>query len=290
MNRPSVFLRAMRDQRWMVLGFGAGSALMAALILGIYPSYSDALEEFDIPPAMQAFIGDIDIASASGFITAEFFSWIPILLVVYAIIQGTGVLAGEESNGTLDLLLAYPISRARLFAEKAASIIVGTLVIIALILPGWLLPYSSVDIDVSLGRLIVATIAIVPLILAFGGLSLLAASVLSTRRDAASAMAALAVVSFFVNTLGQASDVLDPLRPASLFYHFHSDQIVTSGVDAVGVTVLLATAIAATGLAALMFQRRDIGVAGGAWTQQLWDALSGAGRRREPDGQAEEVG
>ena len=274
----------------MMLGFGLGSALMAALILAIYPSYSDALEDFDIPPAMQAFIGDIDIASASGFITAEFFSWIPILLVVYAIIQGTGALAGEESNGTLDLLLAYPISRTRLFVEKAASIIVGTFVIIALILPGWLLPYASVDIDVTLGRLIVATTAMVPLILAFAGLSLLAASVLSTRRDAASAMAALAVVSFFVNALGQASDVLDPLRPASLFYHFHSDQVVTSGVDAVGVAVLLATATGAASLAALMFQRRDIGVASGAWTKQLWDAFSGAGRRHEPDSQAEDAG
>ncbi len=290
MSRPSIFLRAMKDQRWMVLGFGLGSALMAALILGIYPSYSEALEDFEIPPAMQAFIGDVDIASASGFITAEFFSWIPILLVVYAIIQGTGALAGEESNGTLDLLLAQPISRGRLFLEKAASIIVGTFAIIVLILPGWLIPYGSVDIDVSLGRLIVATIAMVPLMLAFAALALLAATVVSTRRDAASAMTVLAVVSFFVNTLGQASDVLDVLRPASLFYYFHSDQVVTNGVDVAGAAVLLGTAIVATGLAALMFQRRDIGVASGAWTKQLWDALSGVGGRHEPAASPEDAG
>ena len=160
MSRPSIFLRAMKDQRWMVLGIGIGSALMAAMILAIYPSYSEALEDFDIPPAMQAFIGDIDIASASGFITAEFFSWIPILLVVYAIVQGTGALAGEESNGTLDLLLAQPISRTRLLLEKVAAIIAGTFAIIALTVPGWMIPYGSVEIDVSLGRLIVATVAI----------------------------------------------------------------------------------------------------------------------------------
>jgi hypothetical protein len=103
-------------------------------------------------------------------------------------------------------------------------------------------------------------------------------------------MAAFAVVSFFLNTLGQASDVLDLLRPLSLFYHFHSDQVVTSGADAVGTTILLGTAIVATGLAALMFQRRDIGVAGGAWTKQLWDALSSVGRRNDPDASPEEAG
>lgn len=289
MNRPSIFLRAMRDQRWMVLGFGIGGALMAALILGIYPSYSEALTDFEIPPAFQVFIGDIDIASGTGFVTAEFFSWIPILLVVYAIIQGTGALAGEESNGTLDLLLAQPISRTRLFLEKAASIIVGTLAIVALMLPGWVIPYGTVDIDVGLGRLIVATVAMTPITLAFAALALLAGTVLATRKEAAMAVAVLAVVSFFVNSIGQASDVLAPLRPASLFYHFHSDRIVATGVDLVGVSVLLGTAILATGLAAIMFQRRDIGVARGAWTKQLREALSVVGMRREPAGPPEDA-
>ena len=289
MSRPSVFLRAMRDQRWMVLGFGVGGALMAALILSIYPSYSEALKDFELPPAFEAFIGDVDIASGAGFVTAEFFSWIPMLLVVYAIIQGTGVLAGEESNGTLDLLLAQPISRTRLFLEKATSIIVGTLAIVVLMLPGWMIPYGTVDIDVGLGRLIVATLAMAPLMLAFAALALLAGAVLATRRDATMAVAVLAIVSFFVNSIGQASDVLEPLRPASLFYHFHSDRIVISGVDAVGVTVLLATAVVATGLAALMFQRRDIGVVSGGWTKQLRQALSTVGWRREPGGSPEDA-
>ena len=103
------------------------------------------------------------------------------------------------------------------------------------------------------------------------------------------AVAVLAVASFFVNSIGQASDVLEPLRPASLFYHFHSDQVVTSGVDPAGVTVLLATAVVATGLAALMFQRRDIGVASGPWTKQLRQALSTVGWRREPVGSREDA-
>ena len=146
-----------------------------------------------------------------------------------------------------------------------------------------------VDIDVGLGRLIVATLAMAPLMLAFAALALLAGAVLATRRDATMAVAVLAIVSFFVNSIGQASDVLEPLRPASLFYHFHSDRIVISGVDAVGVTVLLATAVVATGLAALMFQRRDIGVVSGGWTKQLRQALSTVGWRREPVGSREDA-
>lgn len=270
MSRPSVFLKAMRDQRWMVLGFGLGGALMAALVLGVYPSYREALALVEIPPALQALVGDVDLASAEGFVSVEFFAWMPVLLVVYAIIQGTGVLAGEESSGTLDLLLAQPISRTRLFIEKATSIVLGTLVIVLLILPGWVVTYAAADIDLALGRLMLATVAMAPLMLAFAALSLLAGSLLPTRRDATTAIVALTVISYFINSLGQAAEVLEPLRPASLFFYFRADNVLVDGVDPAGAGVLLAVALIAGGLALVAFRRRDIGVVLGG---SLWERL-----------------
>ena len=196
-----------------------------------------------------------------------------------------GVLAGEESNGTLDLLLAQPISRTRLFIEKALSIIVGTLAIVGLILPGWIIPYGATEIDVGLGRLLVATIAMAPLMLACAALSLLAGCLLPTRREAASALAAIAVVSYFISSLGQAVELLEPLRPASLFFYFRADKIVVSGVDPVGVGVLFGVAVAAGGLALALFQRRDIGVVlGQGLLERLIRLLAAAGFGAEQEG------
>ncbi len=260
MHRPNVFLKAMRDQQWMILGFGLGSALMAALVLAIYPSYSTALEHLELPPALQAIVGDVDLASATGFVSAEFFSWVPVLFVVYAIIQGTGALAGEESSGTIDLLLAQPISRARLIVEKSLAIVVGAVAIAALALPGFVIPYYLMDIEVSLGRLLAATMAMVPLTLAFAALSLLAGCMLPARRDAAATLTAVAILSYFINSLGQASEVLEPLRPASLFFYYRSERILSEGVNVVGVIVLFAVAAVALTLAGIGFQRRDMGV------------------------------
>ena len=113
MSRPNIFLKAMRDQLIMVLSFGLGSALMAAIVLGVYPSYRESLSDIEIPPALTAIFGDIDLGTANGFVTAEFFRWIPALLTVYAVIQGTGVLAADESNGPPELPLAQPTPRPR---------------------------------------------------------------------------------------------------------------------------------------------------------------------------------
>jgi hypothetical protein len=59
---------------------------MAALVVSIWPSYRTSLAVIDLPPAIEAFLGtDLWIGTAPGFISAEYFSWIPILLIVFVI-------------------------------------------------------------------------------------------------------------------------------------------------------------------------------------------------------------
>src|SRR5581483_5163390 len=123
----SVSWRSARDQRWQVIGFSAALALMAMLDMFIWPAYRDTLQNFEIPPALQAIVGvELQIGTPAGFLSAEYYSWITILLIVYVAIEGTGAIAGEESAGTMDLLLAQPVSRSRVVLEKALATVVGS--------------------------------------------------------------------------------------------------------------------------------------------------------------------
>ena len=47
---------------------------------------------------------------------------VPLLLMIAAIGAGAGAIAGEEERGTLELLLANPLSRRRLVLEKTAAV------------------------------------------------------------------------------------------------------------------------------------------------------------------------
>ena len=51
---------------------------------------------------------------------------VPLLLLIAAIGAGARATAGEEERGTLDLLLANPISRRRLVLEKLAALAAET--------------------------------------------------------------------------------------------------------------------------------------------------------------------
>ena len=114
MPRRSILWKTVVDDRLQILGYGLTLAVMAAVIVYLWPSYEDTLVTVDLPPALEALLGSsLSFATGPGFISAEFFSWIPALLLVYAIVKGTGAVAGEESAGTMDMLLAQREPRLR---------------------------------------------------------------------------------------------------------------------------------------------------------------------------------
>jgi ABC-2 type transport system permease protein len=254
-----VFQKTLRDYRWQVFWYGVGLALLGALVVYIYPSYRAQLQSFDLPEALQALIGEADYSKPAGFLTAEFFSWGPIVVLVFAIMAGTSALGGEEANGTLDLLLAQPISRRRLVLEKMAGFAASAVAIALLVNAGWLISVPFVDFDISLPTLLAATFVMVPPVLLVGALAMWASATLSNRRTATGLVTGFVVASFFGNYLAELVDVLAPLRWLS-FNHYQNTTVLTEGFNLIDAAVLLmATALFAV-LAVRAFERRDIGV------------------------------
>jgi ABC-2 type transport system permease protein len=92
----------------------------------------------------------------------------PLLLLIFAIGVGARTLAGEEREGTLELVLATPVPRWRLVPETFAALAVGTAligVVMVIVLAVGTPPFG---IDVAVGRLVQAVLSAVLLALVFG--------------------------------------------------------------------------------------------------------------------------
>jgi ABC-2 type transport system permease protein len=259
MRRPSIFFKTVWDLRWQAFWYGLGLALMAALVIYIYPDYAEQFAGFEMPEALRALIGDVDFGTPTGFVSAEFFSWIPIVLAVFAITSGSGALGGEEDNGTLDLLLAQPITRRRVAVEKLVGLFVATLLLVAITYVGWLISVPFVDIEVSLSDLALATANLVPLTLVLQALACLATVSLSSRGVATGAITAFAVASYFINYLATLVDSLEPFRVLSVFYHYHGVDVLDSGLHWSGLALLVVLYAAFAALSVFAFERREIG-------------------------------
>ena len=131
--------KTLYDRRWFVLGWLLSLAFMAWFVGIFYETFgqSDILNQQlkDLPPSMRSIAGISDnFNTVAGYYGAQIFGkTMPIIAAILGISLGTS-LAVEEEAGTLQTLLAAPISRTRVFLSKAvASMLIFAIVFVGLI-------------------------------------------------------------------------------------------------------------------------------------------------------------
>ena len=264
MIRYSIFRKSLRDQRWQSLGFGLALMAMSSTSVLLWPSARDALQQFELPKAVQAFLGSkLSIATAAGYLSARYFGWVEILLIVYAVIQGTGAIAGEESAGTIDLLLSQPVRRADIVLQKCVAFVCGLTVAVGLGVLGFAAAIPFVRIDVSIADTAIASANMLPMILLFFAFALWAGAVAPNRGAAAGLSVGVATAAYFINTLATGVESLQNLKYATPFYYYGAGLPLVQGVSLPHVGLLMGATVGLAALALAIFDRRDLGAGSG---------------------------
>jgi ABC-2 type transport system permease protein len=262
----SVLLKTLRDTRRALAWWSLGLVGMAALMISVYPSVRNnpQLNRLvqDYPEALRAFIsfgGELDYVSGAGYLGSELFAFmVPLLLLVAAVGAGARALAGEEERGTLDLLLANPLSRRRLVIEKLGALALEVAALSLVLWVALLVGVEAVGMGVSAVHLAAATASAALLALAYGTIALCVGAASGHRGVAIGIAAAGAVGGYLVSSLATLVDVLEPARKASPFYHYAASDPLRHGLGVAHVGFLLAVVLTASFLAAAAFERRDL--------------------------------
>src|SRR5664279_3386289 len=91
------------------------------------------------PAALLEALGYTNVISAAAYVGATIYGLLgPVLVAVLAISHGARSIAGDEEQGTLDLLLAHPVSRVQVAMQRLASLICE-LAVVGVVLWGALL-------------------------------------------------------------------------------------------------------------------------------------------------------
>ena len=261
-----VFAKTLRDARRAIAWWSFGLIAMTALMIAVYPSVRDnpdlnkMVENY--PDAFKAFLGlgeNLDYTSAAGYLNSELFSFmVPLLLLIAAVGAGARALAGEEEQGTLDLLLANPLSRRRVVLHKLAALVVEVAFLALVLWLALLVGTQAIDMHVSAGHLAAATFAAASLAVGFGAITLLLGAALGRRGAAIGIASAAAVAAYLVSSLAELVHALEPFRAASPFYHYTAVDALASGLALEHVAFLLLVAVVAAAAAVVAFDRRDL--------------------------------
>jgi ABC-2 type transport system permease protein len=258
------FLRSEFTLRWRSLLWWTIAMVALALFVDVfYPSVRDApgLDDLfaDLPESVQPLLGAVDFTSPEGYLLGQsYLFFLPAVLLVFAIGRAAATIAGEEENGTLDLLLAQPISRASLYLQKAVVIVVSIVVLsIATLLPT-LITGPALGLDVPPSHLIAVTIAMAVFIIAFASLTLAISAGTGRRMGGIAIAAGLAFVSYLIDGLGQNVDWLEAFRPISPWYWYDATAAVTVGEIWPGTAVLAVVSVVIGALGLWGFNRRTL--------------------------------
>jgi ABC-2 type transport system permease protein len=264
--RPELALQTLRLARRSTMWWIAGIGLFLVVNVATWPAiegqsgYDDLLD--DMPEAMLALFGiegGMSITSPGGFLVSQVFGFIlPLLLAVLAVTVGSRAIAGEEEQHTLDLLLAQPVSRGRVYGEKFAAM---TAIVIGVGVASWFVLVIScavVGLPVGIVDLGVATAADVLFGLQTGALAL-AVGAATGRRAAAIALAsAVALAGVVLESLAAVSSPVASVRWLAPFHFVNGNIPLLHGLRPIDAAVLAGLTAAAGFVGLVLFGRRDV--------------------------------
>ena len=265
----NIFLKTMRDKRRSMLFWSTGLVALALVVTTLLlPSITAAAEElkryFKLMPqeVLSVFGGDLsEISTPAGFLKAEiFFLVTPLFFLVFAIGFGAGAIAGEEEQGTLDLLLANPLSRRRVVLEKSVALAAGIILLAFFYWVGLVFGITAVNADVSLLNLAAACFSVALLGITFGTLSLAIGCATGKRGLAISVTGGLAVITFGLNAMAPTIDFLKSFRGLSPFYYYIGSDPLVNGLNIGHTGVLIGLTVVFIVMGLMFFERRDLSV------------------------------
>jgi ABC-2 type transport system permease protein len=276
----TIFRHGLARFRGQVLGWGVALFVLGSVIVSMYDSVfranADKLQDLlkTYPRELVVTLGGgesgdggaaFNPADPERFMSMEFFAFMPVILGVFAVLAGSGLLAADEENGTLDLVLAHPVSRTGLFVGRLLGFTAATVLILAVGWLGWAVWLSGSSLDVSRGALALPFLSLLAVLLFFGALALLLSMLLPSRRQAAMTTGLALVASFFLTSLARLNKSWEVVGQLSPLTYYQSGQAIR-GLNVGWFAGLLAAAAVFSAAAWLLFERRDVRVVGeGAW-------------------------
>ncbi len=266
----AVFMETLRRQFRSTLYWGLGFAAMAFLVLAIIP---DA-EFFKLYQQVASAVGGFyegflgaDAAYAAtpeGYVSAEFFSWVIFLLVIYAVIAGIRITITDEEDGNLDLVLSLPLPRWQLIVEQLLAYIVLMAFICVLAFLGLLLGQLAVDaLNVSLFRLLEAALNFLPFAIVVLAMTLFLSTVMRRRVMVIRLTSILMIAAYILEFIGRMAgeqSIVHQVSKLSFYHYYDPVAVMKFGWQWGNMGVLLSSSLVLALLAIWFFNRRDIAV------------------------------
>lgn len=263
-----IILWELKQRKSYIFWWTASTVGIIALLLLVYPSIHSQADQLNqalnqLPSTLKNLKtggSQVDIASPIGYLNSQlYYATLPLLQIIMAVGLGGSLLARDEQNHTLELLLARPISRSKILAAKAISGVLMMLIVTVFATMATLSLSKIVDLQISSTYLLLTSLYTMLFSLSFGAIAFTLTAVSnSTRRASIAVAVGVSFGGYIMASLSGLSHYIE--TPAKFFpYHyFNPAQILTGQVSASLNIYLVGVALLACFVSWVGFCNRDI--------------------------------
>ena len=260
----TVLAKQLRDHRRGYLAWAGAIAAVAAMYSAFWPTLGDnpgmakAIDAF--PQSIRDAFHMQDYATPAGYFGSTVFGLlVPILITVFAISLGVGAIAGDEQAGTLDLVLAHPVSRTRLALTRYGAILItlttaGALLLLAVVALRVPAKYTTLSIP----HLAAMCFQLTLFGLCFASIAFGIGTFTGLRTITLGASAYLAVVAYLCDSFLPQISALKWVQGLSPFDWYLGGQPLVNGIQWRHCALLAGTALLCAAIGTWRFHRRDL--------------------------------
>jgi len=259
-----LLIQTLRWNRVKLAAIVVAAFAWGLLIPIVYVSFGEAFKDLAdsgiIPSELMNF-GSGSLFTLPGALTLGLQHPLAIaFLGLFAIGSTVGAVAGERERGTLEVLLARPISRRTLYVTLAVAVLILLAVVLAALLAGQLTGIAINDLtnELDLGLLPLAYANGLLLWTAFAAFGLAASVSFDRNAPALGLSMAYLLVNYFLEILGSLWTDVAWTQEYSLFHQFQPGDILEGNIDPMHFVILGVAVVVPVIYSLILFPRRDL--------------------------------
>ena len=259
-----IFTKSLADGWRSLVGWSLGLTAALSLYLPIFPSMSGNSQMQDLidslPTELTRTLNYENIGTGAGYTQSTFFGLMGFLLIsIAAISWGASAIGGDEESGLLELTLAHAVTRLEVAVQRFAALAVKILVLALVSFVIVLLWNGPAELDINVAHLASTSLLFGGHALVCGSAALFCGALTGRRIWGIGGGAAVAVVGYVFNAVGNQSADLEWLHALSPYYAAFGHDPLSTGADAWTLALFYLASLVLGALAALALRQRDVG-------------------------------
>jgi polyether ionophore transport system permease protein len=240
---------------WWTLGIAGFAAWMVVVVKQSEAQLANIYQSSPALKAVIASLGGTNTVSSTAILSA-LFTFVPVALMAFAVVQANRWAADEE-NGRLELVLATPQPRLRVLGGRFAALTTSTVLIGVVTMAATVAAAVLAGVTLDRGNVAAASLSMIPLGLLVAALGYMFSGWLKTAFDTG-LLTFLLALWFFISFLGPDLKWPDASLRLSPLYYYGTPLL--HGLAVGGTLGILAVAVAALAVGSFRFARKDIAV------------------------------